>query len=126
MAATVRAETTFVSPLQGSQAFGPMVLEVTTTATNVDRVEFSVGGVLAGRARTKPYRVAVDFGTSLNARTVTAKVWSNGYKTSETATIVTAALTDSDSVTIDLVEVPIRLRAATAIKAGDLRVRENG
>ncbi len=126
VAASAAAETTFVSPLQGSQAIGPMVLEVTTTATNVDRVEFSVDGVLAGVARTKPYRIAFDFGTSLNPRTITAKVWSNGYKTSETATTTTAALTASDSVTIDLVEVPIRLRSATAVKAGDLRVRENG
>lgn len=125
-AATVHAETTFVSPLQGSQALGPMVLEVTTTAMNVDRVEFSVDGVLAGVARTKPYRVAFDFGTSLSARTITAKVWSNGYKTSDLATITTAALTANDSLTIDLVEVPIRLRSARAVKAADLTVRENG
>ena len=120
------AETTFVSPLQGSQAIGPMILEVTTTAANVDRVEFVVDGVLAGVARTKPYRVAFDFGTSLDKRTIVAKVWSNGYKTSETATITTAALTASDSVTIDLVEVPIRLRFASAVRPGDLRVLENG
>ena len=29
-------------------------------------------GVLAGVARTKPYRVAFDFGTSLDARTITS------------------------------------------------------
>lgn len=126
IAATAVAETTFVSPLAGSQAIGPMVLEVTTTATKVDRVDFSVDGVLAGVARTKPYRVGFDFGTSLNARTITAKVWSNGYKTSETATVMTAALTASDSVTIDLVEVPIRVRSSSPIKPADLRIRENG
>src|SRR5688500_17800070 len=98
IANSARAETTFLSPLPGSQAIGPMMLEVTTTATNIDRVEFSVDGVLAGVARTKPYRLAFDFGTSLDKRTITAKVWSNGYKSSETATIITAALTASDSV----------------------------
>lgn len=126
MAAAARAETTFVSPLDGSQAFGPTVLEVTTTAVNVDRVEFSVDGVLAGVARTKPYRVAFDFGDSMAARKVTAKVWSNGYKTSETASIVTAAMTASDSLIIDLVEVPVRLRSSSAVKATDLRIKENG
>ncbi len=58
--------------------------------------------------------------------TITAKVWSNGYKTSEVATITTAALSANDSLTIDLVEIPIRLRSAKVVKAADLRVRENG
>jgi Bacterial Ig domain len=126
MTAAAHGATTFVSPLEGSQAIGPAVLEVTTDAANVDRVEFSVDGVLAGVARTKPYRVAFDFGTSLAARTITAKVWSNGYKTSETATVLTAAMTANDTVTIDLVEVPVRVRSSKTVKAADLRVRENG
>jgi uncharacterized protein YegL len=125
-AAAARAETLFVSPLAGSQVFGPALLEVTTTAANVDRVEFSVDGVLAGVARAKPYRIAFDFGDSMAARTVTAKVWSSGYKSSETATVMTAAMTASDSVTIDLVEVPVRVRSSKAVKAADLRIRENG
>ena len=125
-AAATQAETTFVSPLNGSQAFGPTVLEVTTTAANVDRVEFSIDGVLAGVARAKPYRITFDFGDSLAARTITAKVWSNGYKTSEIASITTAALTANDTLTIDLVEVPVRVRSSKALKAADLRVRENG
>lgn len=121
-----QAATTFVSPLEGSQALGLMVLEVTTDAANVDRVEFSVDGVLAGVARTKPYRIAFDFGTSLTARTVTAKVWSNGYKTSETASVTTAAMTANDTLNVDLVEVPVRVRSSKVVKAADLRIRENG
>lgn len=124
--AAAEAATTFVSPLEGSQAIGPMLLEVTTDAANVDRVEFSVDGVLAGVARTKPYRIAFDFGTSLTARTVTAKVWSNGYKTSETASVTTAAMTESDTLNVDLVEVPVRVRSSKPIKPADLRIKENG
>jgi uncharacterized protein YegL len=125
-AAAMQAETTFVSPLDGAQTFGPTVLEVTTTAANVDRVEFSVDGVLAGVARTKPYRITFDFGDSLAAHTITAKVWANAYKTSESASITTAALTANDTLTIDLVEVPVRVRSSKPVKAADLRVRENG
>lgn len=123
---SLQGATTFVSPLEGSQAIGPTLLEVTTDAANVDRVEFSVDGVLAGIARTKPYRIVFDFGTSLAARTVTAKVWSNGYKTSETARVITAAMTANDTLNVDLVEVPLRVRSAKTIGAADLRVRENG
>ncbi|HYR28622.1 MAG TPA: Ig-like domain-containing protein, partial [Thermoanaerobaculia bacterium] len=123
---TAHAATTFVSPLEGAQGIGPMLLEVTTDAANVDRVEFSVDGVLAGVARTKPYRVMFDFGTSLAARTITAKVWSNGYKTSETASVVTAAMTANDTLNVDLVEVPVRVRSSKRVTAADLRVRENG
>jgi hypothetical protein len=119
----VLAALTFVSPLPGSQAIGVQALEVTTTAANVDRVDFYVDGALAGVARKPPYRIAYDFGTSLAARTVTAKVWMNGYKTSESASMITSV---SDVLNIDLVEVPLRVRASRALKASDLRVRENG
>lgn len=125
-AAASQAATRFVSPLEGSQAIGLMVLEVTTDAANVDRVEFLVDGVLAGVARTKPYRIAYDFGTTLDARTLTARVWSNGYKTSETATVTTAGMSVNDTLNVDLVEVPVRVRSAKALKPADLRIRENG
>lgn len=120
------AAVTFVSPLDGSQALGTQVLEVTSTAANIDRVEFFVDGVMAGVARKPPYRVAFDFGTSLAARTVSAKVWSNGFKTAETASVTTAAMTVNDTLDVDLVEVPLRVRSSRALKASDLRVRENG
>jgi hypothetical protein len=126
LASAARARVTFVSPLDGSQAFGAQALEVTTEMPSVDRVDFSVDGVLAGVARKPPYRISFDFGTSLAARKVTAKVWSNGFKTSESASITTAAMTANDTLDVDVVEVPLRVRASRTVKPSDLRVRENG
>lgn len=125
-AAGAAAATSFVSPLEGAQAIGPMLLEIRTDAANVDRVEFYVDGVLAGVARQAPYRIAYDFGTTLAARSVTAKVWSNGFRSSESAAVTTAALTANDTLHVHLVEVPMRVRASREVKASDLRVRENG
>jgi hypothetical protein len=128
LAATVsRAATlTFVSPLPGAQVLGPTLLEVTAGTPPPDRVDFFVDGVLAGVARKAPYRIAFDFGTSLAPRTITAKAWTNGFRSSESATITTAALTANDSINIDLVEVPLRARSSKPLRAADLRVRENG
>jgi len=120
------ATLTFLSPLAGSQAIGVQPIEITTNAANVDRVDFYVDGVLAGVARKPPYRIAYDFGTSLTPRTVTAKVWSNGYRNSESASVTTASLTASGTVNVDLVEVPLRVRSSRGLRAGDLRLRENG
>jgi Bacterial Ig domain/von Willebrand factor type A domain len=117
---------TFVSPLSGAQVIGPTALEITTDAPVVERVDFFVDGVLAGVARKAPYRIAFDFGTSLAARTITAKVWSPGFKSSETASVTTAALTAADTLNIDLVEVPLRARSPRPLRPADLRVRENG
>jgi Bacterial Ig domain len=116
----------FVAPLAGAQAIGPQTIEVTTDAAAVDRVEFSVDGVLAGVARKPPFRIAYDFGTSLAARTITAKVWSNGFKTSESASVTTAALTANERVDVDLVEVALRVRSSRGVRPSDLKVHENG
>ncbi|MGZ7032052.1 MAG: Ig-like domain-containing protein [Thermoanaerobaculia bacterium] len=127
IAGTAEAATvTFVSPLPGSQAIGPLAIEVSTDAANVDRVEFSVDGKLAGVARTKPYRIAHDFGTALDAHEVTAKVFSNGYRTVDSANVRTAALTAGESISVDLVEVPLRVRSSQRLRTDDLRVEENG
>jgi len=72
-AGAAEAKVTFVSPLDGSQAFGPQAIEITTDAASVDRVDFSVDGVLSGVARKPSYRVAFDFGTSLAARRITVE-----------------------------------------------------
>jgi von Willebrand factor type A domain/Bacterial Ig domain len=124
------ATITFVSPLSGAQVIGPAALEITTDAPVVERVDFFVDGVLAGVARKAPYRIAFDFGTSLAPRTITAKVWSAGFKTSETASVTTATLTAGDTLNIDLVEVPLRIlasvRSSRPLRPADLRVRENG
>lgn len=119
----VLAALTFISPLPGAQAVGVQAIEVTTTTANVDRIDFFVDGVLAGVARKPPYRIAYDFGTTLAPRTITAKVWSNGYKNSESASVLT---TVSDVLNVDVVEVPLRVRSSRALRASDLRVRENG
>jgi hypothetical protein len=127
IAAAARASTiSFVSPLPGAQVLGPTALEISTDAASPDRVDFFVDGVLAGVARRPPYRIAFDFGISPAARTVTAKVWSNGYKTSETAAVTTAALTANDTLYIDLVEIPLRVRSTRKLRPADLRIRENG
>lgn len=120
------ATITFVTPQPGAQAIGPMLIEITTSVANVDRVEFSVDGALAGVARKPPYRIAHDFGTSLAAHAITAKVWSNAFRNSDQVTITTAALTASETMNVDVVEVPIRVRSAHPLQASDLRVTENG
>ncbi|HWW62602.1 MAG TPA: Ig-like domain-containing protein, partial [Thermoanaerobaculia bacterium] len=116
----------FVSPQNGAQAIGPMPIEIATDIAKIDRVEFSVDGKLAGVARAAPWRIAYDFGTTLGPRTIAAKVWSNGYRDSQTATITTAAITAGESLTVDVVEVPLRVRASRTLRANDLSVRENG
>jgi hypothetical protein len=127
LAVTAQAATiTFVSPLAGSQVLGPTALEIATDTQGVDRVDFFVDGVLAGVARKPPYRIAFDFGDSLSPRMVSAKVWSNGFRTGATAAVTTAALTANDTLNIDLVEIPLRARSARMLKASDLRVHENG
>ena len=124
--AAAQARVTFVSPLDGSQAIGPQAIEVTTDAPTVDRVDFSVDGVLAGVARKPPYRIAYDFGTSLDARTIAAKVWSNGFRTSESASVKTASFTANDTLDVDIVEVALRVSSSRTIRPSDLRVKENG
>ena len=120
------AATKFVTPLAGSQSFGLSVIEISTDAAAVDRVDFFVDGVLAGAARQPPYRIAFDFGTSQNARTISARVWTNGFKSSETASVVTSAMTVNDRIDVYLVEVPVRIRSSRVVKPADIRVAENG
>ncbi|MGZ8709793.1 MAG: hypothetical protein ACXW28_06180 [Thermoanaerobaculia bacterium] len=126
MAGAARAGVTFVSPLDGAQAIGPRAIEIATDVAAVDRVDFSVDGVLAGVAREAPFRIAYDFGISLAARTITAKVWSNGFRSSETVSVTTASFTASDTLDVDIVEVALRVRASRTLRPSDLRVRENG
>jgi len=116
----------FVNPLDRSQAIGAQWLEVTTDAQNVDRIEFTVDGVLAGVARKAPWRVPYDFGTSLAMHKISAKAWMNGYKTSEEAAVTTAALTAEETMNVDLVEVPMSIQAPEVVKPKDVVVKENG
>jgi hypothetical protein len=125
-ATSAAARVAFVTPQTGAQALGPQAIEITTDATDVDRVEFVIDGALAGVARKAPWRIAHDFGTSVDPHTIAAVVWSRGYTASERAEIRTAAIAAEDAVTIDLVEVPLRVRGARPVTPADLRVRENG
>jgi Mg-chelatase subunit ChlD len=120
------ANVAFVTPQPGAQTIGPTLIEITTSVKNVDRVEFSVDGALAGVARKPPYRIAHDFGTSLAAHAITAKVWSNGFRNSDEVTIRTAAISAAETMNVDVVEVPMRVRSAQRLQASDLRVTENG
>jgi len=120
------ASIVFVTPQTGAQVIGPAAIEITTAIANVDRVEFSVDGALAGVARKPPFRIAHDFGTSLASHTINAKVWSNGFRNSDEVTITTAALTAGETMNVDVVEVPMRVRSPQLLKASDLRVTENG
>ncbi len=125
-ATSLVATTRFVAPLPGAQVIGLQVIEVKTSALSVDRVDFFVDGVLSGVARKGPYRLVHDFGTSADARHIVAKVWSDSFKGMETAEITTSAILAAESLTVDVVEVPLRARASRQLKASDLRIRENG
>jgi len=125
-AAAQAADIVFVTPQNGAQAIGPMLIEITTSVANVDRVELSVDGELAGVARKPPYRIAHDFGSSLAAHAITAKVWSNGFRNSDAATIRTAAISAAETMNVDVVEVPMRVRSERPLQMSDLRVTENG
>ncbi len=124
--ALVAAAVTFLAPQQGSQTVGVLPIEVSTTASAVNRVEFYVDGALVGVARQAPYRILHDFGTSVAAHEIVAKIYSNGYRTVDTARITTAALTAGEAMNVDLVEVPMRVRSSRPLRADDLRLKENG
>ena len=115
-----------MSPQQGAQAVGVLPLEVTIGIVGVNRVEFYVDGALAGVARQAPYRILHDFGTSLAGHDIVAKVYSNNFRTVDSARIATAAMTAGETVHVDLVEVPARVRASQAVRPDDIRVTENG
>jgi hypothetical protein len=124
-AAAHAADVTFISPQEGGQALGPLPIEVTTSVTGVDRVEFYVDGALVGVARKAPFRIAHDFGSSLAGHEIVARVYSNSYRRTDTARIMTAAITAGETLNVDLVEVPLRIRSERSVTANDLRVREN-
>ena len=117
---------TFVSPQQGSQVIGVLPLEVTTNITGVNRVEFFVDGAMVGVARQQPYRILHDFGTSLMGHDILAKVYSNNFQTVDSARIATAAITAGETLHVDLVEVPMRVRSSHPLRADDIRIVENG
>src|SRR3954453_15410245 len=120
------AALTLITPQSGLQVIGVQPIEIATGTPHVDRVEFFVDGTLAGVARKAPWQIEHDFGTLLDAHTVGAVVWSDNYKTSERAEVRTAAIAASDSYSVDLVEVPLRVRSSKPLRIDDLRLRESG
>jgi hypothetical protein len=126
MLAALLLLTRFVTPGAGAQTIGPQWIEITTDAASVDRVEFTIDGTLAGVARNAPWKIPYDFGSSLAGHTIKATVYSNGYKSTETASITTQAISAGEVLNVDLVEVPLRARASHDLKPADVRVRENG
>jgi hypothetical protein len=53
-------------------------------------------------------------------------VFSNRFQTVETAEITTASMGAGETLDVDVVEVPVRLRASRILTAADLRVKESG
>jgi hypothetical protein len=122
----VVAAITFLAPQEGSQAVGVLPIEVSTTTKAVNRVDFYVEGALVGVARNAPYRILHDFGTSLAAHEILAKVYSNNYRDVDAAGITTVALTAGETLNVDLVEVAMRVRSSRPLSASDLTLKENG
>ncbi len=119
------ASVRFIQPLDGAQVIGVTTLEVATDATEIDRVEFFVDRALVGVVRKPPYRLTFDFGTSLQPHHIVVHVRSHGFQQDDVAEVRTAAL-GGESITVNLVEVPLRVRAKGALTAKDLTVVEDG
>lgn len=115
-----------VTPLDGSQVAGATTIEAAVDTAGVNRVEFLVDGRLVAVIRTPPYRHLHDFGVETAAHTIAAVVHSNGFKTREEAKVTTLPLTMSDEVVVNLVEVPLAVRARRPLTTSDVMVRENG
>lgn len=116
----------FLSPLEQAQVIGPTVLEVTTSIESVDRVEFFVDGRLVGVMRKPPFRIIHDFGESLESHNVTATLFHDAYRKRTSAEVRTAIHAISDQLTVDLVELAVRLDGSSANPEKDLVVREDG
>jgi len=115
----------FVTPVDGAQVIGVTTLEIATDATEVDRVEFVVDGALAGVARTPPYRITYDFGESLQPHHIVAHVRSHRFQQDDVAGVHTLAV-GGETMTVNLVEVPLRIRAPGVVTAKDFTVIEDG
>lgn len=124
---TATAGSQFVSPLDGSQVHGRMLLQIASDTPSINRVSFFVDGVLVGVARTAPWQVVHDFADAMDQREVAATIHSDSFRRNETISVRTTGLTMHDSVNVDIVELSIRVKGrGGALSAEDLRVLENG
>jgi len=126
MPSLLDASVTIVSPAEGAQAIGTMPIVVATDASNVNRVEIRVDGNLVGVLRKAPYRLLFNFGEDLHPRTIQADVFSDQYKVKERARARTAGASISGSLTIDAVEVPVKIDSSLVPRVADLQLKENG
>lgn len=118
--------TRFLSPLEGAQVIGPTRLEVATSLTDIDRVEFSVDRKLVGVVRQAPFAMVFDFGETLSSREVGAVVYYGGYRRHEQTSVKTALPSISERLTVDLVELSVRLQGRVESLPRDLILMENG
>jgi len=125
-ASGLEAAVTIVSPADGAQAIGSLWIVVETDLASVSRVEIRVDGNLVGVLRKPPYQLMFDFGPDLLPRTIQADVFSDDYKNKQRAVVRTAGATISESLTIDAVEVPVKIDSSVPPRAGDIQIRENG
>ncbi len=125
---TATAGSQFVTPLDGSQVHGRMLLEIASDTPSINRVSFFVDGVLVGVARTAPWQLVHDFGDSTDQRKIAATIHSESFRATETIAVRTTGLSMHDSLNVDIVELSIRAKGVRegALSAKDLKVLENG
>jgi uncharacterized protein YegL len=116
----------FVSPLERSQPIGLTPVEIATSIEAVDRVDFFVGERLIGAARSAPFRLIHDFGVEGRSTSVSAVVHFGGFTQQSRITIALLPLTLDQTLTVNLVEVPLRVRSRRPLRAEDLQLTEDG
>ncbi|HUP65779.1 MAG TPA: hypothetical protein VM557_10925 [Thermoanaerobaculia bacterium] len=114
----------FVSPRQGARAIGEGWIELEAPA-EIDRIEVRVDGRLAGVLRQAPWKLPWDFGEGDRAARLEATLFAKGYSHSRRIEVVTSPMAAAE-MTVDWVEVPVRLRGNPAPTADDFFVMENG
>lgn len=125
-ASPLDAAVRIVSPAEGAQAIGLLPIIVETDLPSVDRMEIRVDGNLVGVLRKAPFQLMFDFGPDLLPRTIQADAFSEQYKNKQRAMVRTTGATISESLTIDAVEVPVKIDSSLTPRAADIQLRENG
>lgn len=125
-AAAAEPQVRFLAPLDGARAWGEGWIEVETSLRPLGRVEIRVDGRLVGVSREAPHRLPFDFESGERSRAIRADVFAADYGSRARATIHTAPFELGEAVTIDWVEVPVRLRTSTPLSPAAFRLFENG
>lgn len=125
-ASRLDAAVRIVSPAEGAQAIGALPIVVESDLPNVSRLEIRVDGNLVGVLRKPPYQLVFDFGPELLPRTIQVDAFSDQYRSKRRVVVRTAGATISESLTIDAVEVPVKIDSSVVPRAGDIQLKENG